>query len=135
MTKRKPIESYSDVLSQLAMAVTHGGLRLNFPTCRAAVAHRHRLYRARVAYFDATQNPQYNDVYIQLMQGDEIVKPGALKAPEAPAHIVLQLHSKRAMPAMTDLDGNPIESKTAEELDADPLTAAAQALKLKLLGE
>lgn len=120
MTKAKPVEAYSDCYRLFDLAIAHGGLRLPYPNAKAAIAQRHRLYRARLTYIEATKNTSYNDIYIQLIYADgQVQGPGKLLQ-EGPAELVLRLHSAKVLPAMTDLDGNPLD-------DEDLLDAAAEA--------
>lgn len=122
MTKRKPIEAYSDVLLQLDLAIQHNGLRLPFENAAKAIAHRHRLYRGRQTFFYGTENPKYNDLYIQLEQtrpnGQVVVlSPRDEIEKDEPACLVIRLNSRREVPQMQDLDGNPITVTETEVED------------------
>jgi hypothetical protein len=133
VTKRKPIESYSDALKLLDKCIEHRGIRLPYPTAKAAVTMRHRLYRARLTYFETTSNPQYNDIYIQLVYKDGTAQgPGNLIEPMAPADLVLRLHSEKPLPQITDLDGNPISPLTTKDDESLEQAVSSFARKLSL---
>ena len=135
MTKRLPIESYSDCFHLFDLALERGGIRIPFPTAKAAIHMRHRLYRARRRYFDQTSNPQYNDLFLQIVYDTgEVQGPGNLLFPLAPCAITVQLHSKRELPQVTDLDGNPInQASTPAEAAQDDLMAAALSFKSRIV--
>lgn len=121
MTKKKPIEAYADCLRVLDLAIAHNGIRLPFDNINSAIRERHRLYRARVTYVEAVGNPQYNDIYIQLVQDGKIIAPKVPYVKGKPAELILRLHSVKPLLEMTDLQGNPItptEAETSDLLDA-----------------
>lgn len=110
MTRRPNLAPYVDCTSIMETAIHAGGARIVFQTKGKAINFRQRCYRARKLLADSVAEivppgvmptTQFDDLYIQL-ESDT--------APEgSPMVLLFKLHSKRAKPALTDLDGNPIQ--------------------------
>lgn len=101
--KRRPIlAAYSDCIRVMEAALTSRGARIQFPDRAAAFTFRHRCYRARsILYVAATESAppgviphtQFDDIFITITEANELL---------------FQLRSLQALPAMEDLDGNPL---------------------------
>ena len=126
MTRRKRIESYTDCLTHMDLAIKHSGIRIPFESLREAVTYRHRLYRARIAVVEQTQSLRYNDLYVQLLQDGKAALPGVPVDRDAPAELVIRIRETRPLAVMTDLDGTALIDPD------DPLTQAAGGLRKSL---
>lgn len=119
MTRKRPIGHMDDKLAILQAAIEHGGVRVPCGSVKYAVAFRHQLYRARKAFYERSQNPCYNDTYMQIeLEDGTLLKPGQA-IPEATssaakATILVKLYSRNPLPRITDLDGNPIDEVAGE---------------------
>lgn len=120
----KTTAAYKDCFSIMEQALKAEGARVIFPTKAKATVFRHRCYKGRsllyrnsVATVPAGTMPftQFDDIVIRF---ESDVKPDG-----SDCVLLFLLRSKQDAPAITDLNGNPIdETPSFFELKIEGIT-------------
>ncbi|NJL71053.1 MAG: hypothetical protein HC888_05270 [Candidatus Competibacteraceae bacterium] len=109
-TKNVTTSSYGDCYSIMDQALKTKGIRVQFPDAKRATVFRHRCYKGRAVLYRLSErttpagvlpSTPYDDIYIRI--------EAEAKAGGSDSVLLFELRSKRPLPAITDLEGNPIE--------------------------
>lgn len=108
-SKNENTAVYRDCFKVMEQALAVGGIRVEFPDRKRATVFRHRCYKGRSMLYRASAKTvpagvlpftQFDDILIRF---ESDVKPNG-----SDQVLVFQLRSKQELPAITDLEGNPL---------------------------
>lgn len=117
-SKNQTTAAYLDCFQIMEQALSARGIRVEFPDRKRATVFRHRCYKGRALLYRLSERTAPAGV-LPFTQFDDIVIRFESDAKEggSDSALLFQLRSAQELPAVTDLDGNPLTEPAVEFFD------------------